>query len=381
MKIGAYNLNLPKSKASKIVLSIFLFLVAVRIALPFIGKYYINHILKDHVEGYTGHIDDFDLSLYRGAYQMQDFVLQKVEGKIPVPFMSAKEIDFSIAWRPLFRGHVVGRVTLDKFKLNFVNANSKANTQTGLEGKGWQEAVDKMFPLEIEELAAQDSEIHFRDFEKKPPIDIFLNDASLLVTNLTNTKNEKKELVSDYSLFAKVQKEGDLRVKGGVSILEKPLAIDINLAATHVMLIGMNEFFKSYANFDVGKGRLDLFAEVASKKGKVTGYVKPFLTHMEILKGKDSKDDAATGTDVLASLVNLIVRRYSKDQVAAKIPFSGDLSDPKVEVWPAVKSMFRHAFGKALDPKIDREINIADVNTKKPNGNEQPKKRERLNAR
>lgn len=353
--------SLYRSRTGKILLGVLIFLIAFRLVLPVICKHYINHVLKDHIEGYTGRIEDFDLSLLRGAYQMEGFVLQKIENKVRVPFMEAKDINFSIAWKPLLKGHVVGEITLDTFKVNFVNGPSEAQQQTGVEGKGWVDTIDKLFPLEIEELKITNSEIHFRDFSKKPEIDLYLKNVEATANNLTNTAGHTEALISKYTLDATIQNKGKLKITGAFNLLEKPQPFDLNLSGTAIDLAEFNNFFDSYANFDVGHGRLDVFAEVASSDGKVKGYVKPMLTRTNIIKARNKEDDPATGTDVLASVINLFVRRYSKDQSAAKIPFEGSLEDPKVKTWPAIKSLFKHAFGDAIPARIDKEIDIKDV--------------------
>ncbi len=42
-----------------------------------VGKYAVNWYLKDKILPYTGHIEDFDLSIFRGAYQFEGFVIEK----------------------------------------------------------------------------------------------------------------------------------------------------------------------------------------------------------------------------------------------------------------------------------------------------------------
>ncbi|MGE5440293.1 MAG: hypothetical protein ACM3UR_10575, partial [Bacteroidota bacterium] len=50
-----------------VVIVIVVLLVAIRIALPHVIKYEVNKKLNE-LPDYTGHIDDVDLHIYRGAY-------------------------------------------------------------------------------------------------------------------------------------------------------------------------------------------------------------------------------------------------------------------------------------------------------------------------
>ncbi|MEO6459993.1 MAG: DUF748 domain-containing protein [Bdellovibrionota bacterium] len=352
------HFTLFEKRSTKIVLGLIVFLVALRIALPYILKDYINHVLKDQIDGYTGHIEDLNLALWRGAYRFEGLVLQKVEKKVPVPFIEGRETDFSLSWSALFKGSVVGRVTLDGYKINFVNGPTQAETQAGVEGEGWQKTVDNLFPLDIEDLRVRNSSIHFRDFSRKPEIDLQLAELQGEVTNLTNANKEKKELVSSYAFSSTVQKDGALKIKGGVSLLEKNPTFDLNLEMRHVNLVEFSDFAKTYARFDIGTGRLDVFAEAASADGKIKGYVKPLLTNVKILAAENQHDDSATLSDVIISTANLIVRRYSKDESAAKIPFEGELTNPKIKIWDSIKSSLGHAFGKEIQAKNDDEITL-----------------------
>ena len=77
-----------------ILLIILVALIALRAVLPYIVKSYVNKTLAA-IPGYSGHVDDVDMSLWRGAYVVKDLKIEKVEGNIPVPFFSANLIDLS----------------------------------------------------------------------------------------------------------------------------------------------------------------------------------------------------------------------------------------------------------------------------------------------
>ena len=63
----------------------------------------------------------------------------------------------------------------------------------------------------------------------------------------------------------------------------------------------------------------------------------------------------------IVGAAGVIFRNQSKDQVATKIPFEGDLSNPDVQTWTAIMEILRNAFIQALFPSVDNEINIASV--------------------
>src|SRR4051812_13586137 len=96
----------PKIAKKYIVIgSILALLIILRLFLPAIVLRYVNKTLAD-MHGYYGHVTDIDISLYRGAYQINDIYLNKVDSvsKKQTPFFSAGTIDLSVEWRALFQG-------------------------------------------------------------------------------------------------------------------------------------------------------------------------------------------------------------------------------------------------------------------------------------
>ncbi|HEX6242000.1 MAG TPA: hypothetical protein VFZ61_13920 [Polyangiales bacterium] len=69
--------------------------IAARIAAPYVIERVVNDKLAT-LEGYTGSIDDVDLSLWRGAYQVEGIRIDKSTGKVPVPFLAIERLDLGV---------------------------------------------------------------------------------------------------------------------------------------------------------------------------------------------------------------------------------------------------------------------------------------------
>src|ERR1700761_4296588 len=98
--------------------SLLIVIIAFRIALPYILLRFVNKELQT-IPGYTGHVDDIDVHLVRGAYTLKVIRLDKTGGKIPVPFFSAEALDLSIEWSAIFHGRLVGKIIVMHPILNF----------------------------------------------------------------------------------------------------------------------------------------------------------------------------------------------------------------------------------------------------------------------
>ncbi|MEI9806977.1 MAG: hypothetical protein WDO16_03330 [Bacteroidota bacterium] len=117
------------SKRKRIILiiagSLLVILIAFRIALPYILLKYVNTQLAA-IGGYKGHVEDIDVSLYRGAYTIKKIRLDKITGNIPVPFFQANTIDLSVEWRALFHGSVVAENRSGKTHTEFCKRSHKS---------------------------------------------------------------------------------------------------------------------------------------------------------------------------------------------------------------------------------------------------------------
>ncbi len=104
--------------------------VVVRAALPWTIRRYVNRTL-DLIPRFSGEIGRVDLSLWRGAYAVSDIRLSSRAGNVPVPFLTADRVAFSIEPRGLLHGKVVGRVLIERPEINFVEAAAPSQFAQG----------------------------------------------------------------------------------------------------------------------------------------------------------------------------------------------------------------------------------------------------------
>jgi uncharacterized protein involved in outer membrane biogenesis len=200
------------------VLIVALVLLAIRIALPYTIKSVINQRLLKIPE-YAGRVEDIDLSLIRGAYQLEGIEIDKTTGETREPYFAAKRIDFSLAWRDLFRGRFVGDFVLDTGSLTIVNGPTEESSQKEVDRR-WQDVIEDIFPIEITRLEIKDSTIRFIDRDADPKVDIELRGLELVAKGLRNRPSDKRgPLPADLELKAKTIGTGDLRIFGGLDLL------------------------------------------------------------------------------------------------------------------------------------------------------------------
>ena len=317
-------------------------LIGARIYLPVYVTKYVNRTL-DNIPGYTGSISDVDIALWRGAYAIHDLTLKKKVKDVPVPFIDIEKTEFSIEWRALFHGSVVGEATLYKPVINFATGKSGSD-QTGTE-TDWTKPIKDLMPLDINFVEIRNGKIAYKNFNSSPNIDLYINDLDAKVTNLRNVEDKNAALPSDITVRGNSIGKGKLAIDGKMNILKQVPDMDITGKLESVSLPALNTYANAFAGLDFNAGNFDLYTDFNVKDGNVSGFVKPLLRNIDLIDQKD------TGLDVLwESVVSVVLEIFSnqqRDQVATQIALEGKIDSPETNFWTTIGGILRNAFVKA----------------------------------
>ena len=135
-------------------------LVAARLALEPILLDYANRKLNA-LNSYDGHIDDLDLSLLRGGYNVKGIEIVKTGSGQPVPFFKGERIEATIEWRSLLHGQLVAEADLFRPQANLVQAETEQQSQLGKE-VNWVEQFKQLFPFRFNTVRVHDGTVTFR---------------------------------------------------------------------------------------------------------------------------------------------------------------------------------------------------------------------------
>lgn len=348
-------------KKHKILIIIIAVLIVIRLFLPAIVLHYTNKTLAN-MPGYYGHIDDIDISLYRGAYQINDIYINKKDSlsQNQTEFFKAKNIDLSIEWRALFHGSLVGELEINSAKLIFTNNKTELN-QARKDTNDFRKLLKDFMPLKVNRFEVNDGSIHYMDAAATPKVDIALKKVYILAQNLTNATDNKTELPASVLARANAY-EGTVSFNMKMDPLAEKTAFDMNAEIRNSNLVLMNDFFKAYGNFDVNKGSFGLYTEFASKEGKYKGYVKPVIKDLDVVGREDKKDNFFRKLwEGLVGAAGAILKNPKEKQVATKVPIEGNFGGAHTDVIQAIWTLLRNAFIQALIPSIDNQINLRSV--------------------
>lgn len=343
-------------------------LVILRLFLPQIVLGIVNKQLQK-MEEYTGHVEDIDIALIRGAYVIDEIEIVKRntdERTVTdtVPFFSCPKIDLSVEWKALFQGKVVGELELESPKLNFVNSKKK-DTDARQDTADLRQLIRNLMPLSINRFEVNDAEVHYIDNLSEPRVDVYLDDFFVLATGLTNKSNPTDTLPA--SIVAKGNTYGgtfDLEVR--LNALADDPTFDLNAEVKELDMVGLNDFMQAYGNFDVEKGEFNVYAEFAARDGRFGGYIKPLIKDLQIVKWKKEEGNALQiFWEAIVDGAAKLFKNQKKDQLGSKIMIENTFEDPKVRIFPAISIVLRNAFIEALRPSIEQSI---DINNMEPTG-------------
>lgn len=348
-------------KANKALWIIIIVLVAVRVALPYGIKYGINWYMGNKMESYKGHIDDFDLALYRGAYQIEDLVIWEKKKSPKDPLVEIKQIDLSLAWRAIFQGRLLGDLQVDGMKLSLIDSDDKKNKQMGT-GQDWKTVVGKLVPIELESFRLSNSEVHLYNRDFKVPVDVVLDRIMVSATNIKNMDDKKELLPSSVEASARLQKSGIFTGGAKINLLSQVPAFESKMTLEKLDITKLNDFFLGYGPFTFTSGTFSAVGEVSTRDNKIKGYVKPFLENLDVIN-PDEKFDSPKRFffETGLALSNLILRNSKNKTVATTIEFEGAAKGPKIETWDAFWGSLRNGFVEALQKTLDNTISIKDV--------------------
>ncbi|MDQ7917094.1 DUF748 domain-containing protein [Mesonia sp. MT50] len=334
-------------------------LIAFRLYLPTLVKNNLNKVLAD-IPGYHGAIEDVDLSLWRGAYQLEGLYLNKKTAKSEVPFLNFPMTDISIEWRSLFKGKIVTEIEMHNPEIIYVLEDQEETPEEGeADTEDWTAALTDIVPLDINSFDIYNGKLAFVQLESEPNIDLSIHNLRLSAKNLRNVKQVEKVLPSPITATGTSIGNGKLNLDGKINLIKEIPDMDMSLSLDEVDATALNEFTSFYAGLDFESGTVGVFTEFAIADAHLKGYVKPLLTDTTLI----GKEDGFLETlwEGFVGVFKFILKNQSTDTVATKVPIEGDLSEVGPKVFPTVLNIFKNAWIKAFTGSVDGNIEYKDA--------------------
>jgi len=335
-------------------------LIIIRALLPLIGLRVINWSLENKMGEYTGRIEDFDLSLYRGAYQLQGLEIKKKTGHLP-PILSIREIDLSIAWRALLERRLLLDVILYEASVRLIDSNEKGERQLGVEEKpkDWKAVLDVIVPIEVESLKVVNSSMYFTNSSLKKPVPVALENIRLTTGDL---RTRAKNVLSAFDFKAILQKHANVHAEGKIDMLAKIPRMDMDFELTKFQLKTANNILMAYIPLDVTEGELSVYGEVAYAEGKGDGYAKVFFKEGDIVANKQKFQSwKHFFYEIIAAVANWLLKNPDSKTFAFRVPFTiSEVTKVKLDTSKVLDSILENR-KKELPRSIEKSVSLKEL--------------------
>ena len=356
-----YMKSLFRSKLLWLVVIIVVALVVGRAMLPVWVRDYVNRKLSE-IDGYRGRVAEIDIHLWRGAYSIRGVKIEKTSGNVPVPFFAAPTVDLSVQWKELFQGAFVGEIHFEHPVVNLVNGASKATDQAALD-EPWTDKIRQLFPLKINRFTVAGGEVHYRDFNKKPAVDIEIDQIRMVATNLTNSRKLSETLNAEIEIAGRPLRSGQLKANIDMDPYAAKPTFSAELEVDALPLVKLNEFAKAYAGITFEKGTLKVATAMQSNQGRFKGYFEPVFDKMVIFDpGQDNENPIDFIWQGIVGGLTRIIRNHPRDRFGTRVPISGSFDDPSPAIMDTVFNVFRNAFIQAFKGELsDSDIDLDEI--------------------
>ncbi|HEV8472737.1 MAG TPA: DUF748 domain-containing protein [Methylomirabilota bacterium] len=188
-----------------------------------------------------------------------------------------------------------------------------------------------------------------------PPFRMFLSDAEMRVSNVSNRLSEG---------IGKIEVRGKFMGSGGTHVVanfrpdQRGPDFDADIKIEHTDMRAMNDLLRAYGKFDVVGGDFSFYSELHVKNGYLNGYVKPLFKDVKAYDPEQDRDKGFTRRlyERVISGVSKLLKNVPRKEVATKVDISGPLESAHGSTWQAVTNLIRNAFFKAILPGFEREV-------------------------
>ena len=238
--------------------------LASAVALFFIDeplRRYTEAKMNARLQGYTATIGALHFSPINFSLDLRDTVIVQHAHPDP-PVANIGRLYASVHWRALLSGRVVGDILIDRpvVVLDLPQAKEELGDATPVKDKGWQEALQAIYPLKLNELRVSRGDVTYKDNGPFKPLRV--QDLELEASNIRNVHSEQGVYPSPMRLTARVFEGGAVSATGWADFLAEPHAAfmtDIKLDDIEL------DYFKPITNrynVVVDKGTLSAYGEV-----------------------------------------------------------------------------------------------------------------------
>ena len=183
---------------------------------------YLEHKMNSSLKGYTLRIGSLTFHPIGASVDLEDVRLMRTDEPDP-PIALIRRWSASVHWKALLSGRLVNDQYIEraKFRITRTVAKHEVADETPVKDRGWQAAVESVYPFKINQVNIVEADITYVD-EAKPDQPIVVRHLNLHASNIRNVQSAEQAYPSEFSLEALLFETGKLRLDGHADFLAEP---------------------------------------------------------------------------------------------------------------------------------------------------------------
>jgi len=223
------------------------FVAGIALLVVFVRFFTDEHLRQMIERNVNKSLDGYTIQIHRLKFHPLGFSLDLIDSTIvqnanpDPPVASLPKLSAGVDWRSLLRGRLVADFLIDRptLHIDLKQAKTEIRDKVSLHERGWQDSLEKIYPLKVNEFRVRDAAITYVEGGEFKPLR--LSQLNLRARNIRNIHSKERAYPSDISLEGEVFDSGRVVINGHADFLAKPHAgVEGELVLTNVEL----DYFK-----------------------------------------------------------------------------------------------------------------------------------------
>ncbi|SNB45255.1 DUF748 domain-containing protein [Geobacter sp. DSM 9736] len=258
-----------------------------------------------------------------------------------------------IEYAPTFKSAHLEDMTIRGMRIDYIHTSRTAAAEkkraAAVRETAGRLSNNAEIRLQVDKIRLAGCTIGVKNRAASHPYHLYVSDANLLLSNLSNQLSREP---ARSSLRGRFMGTGTTTATASFRPGKRGIELDLQVKIEGAQLTGMNNMLRTYGDFDVSAGLFSFYSELHIRNQRISGYIKPFFRDMQVYDRRmdKGKNVGSQLYEMMVAGVATLLENRSRNEVATKADISGHLNDPKTSVWQIVGQLFKNAFIRALMP-------------------------------
>jgi hypothetical protein len=182
---------------------------------------YVENEMNQRLDGYTVHVGRARFNPIAFAVYLDNVTLTQNANPDP-PVARIHGMRASLYWRDLLRLHIVGEFLVDRPRVyvNLAHFRAEQRSNVSIQKKGWQDAVQAIYPIKINELRIDDGDLTYVD--QGPYRPLHAGNIQVRASNIRNIISPEEVYPSSVRVEGRIFDKGSLTLDGRADFLREP---------------------------------------------------------------------------------------------------------------------------------------------------------------